>query len=127
MASALSEGDVGWERALAYDEVLAMRVRDALGDLKGVTEKKMMGGVCFLLHGNMVCGVDRSKAGAGRFMFRIGKNNPVAAKLEGGEVVAMGDRKMPGFYFVEEARCSERAFKAWLAAAKAYAQTLTPK
>lgn len=115
------------ERALAYDEVLAVRVRDALGDLKGVTEKRMMGGVCFLLHGNMVCGVDRTKDGAGRFMFRIGKNNPAAAKLKGGEVVAMGDRKMPGFYFVEETVCSEKDFRAWLEAAKAYVQSLPPK
>lgn len=112
---------------MAYDELLAMRVRDALGDLKGVTEKRMMGGVCFLLHGNMVCGVDRTKAGAGRFMFRIGKNNPAAATLCGGEVVVMGERKMPGFYFVEEAHCGEKDFKAWLAAAKTYVLALPPK
>lgn len=103
-----------------------MRVRDALGDLEGVTEKRMMGGVCFLLHGNMACGVDRTKAGAGRFMFRIGKDNPVAAKLRGGEVVAMGNRKMPGFYFVDE-ECRAKDFKAWLAAATAYAASLPPK
>lgn len=111
---------------MAYDEVLALRVRDALGDLKGVTEKRMMGGVCFLLHGNMVCGVDRTKAGAGRFMFRIGKNNPATAKLKGGDVVAMGNRKMPGFYFVD-AECSAKDFKSWLFAATKYAATLPPK
>ena len=68
---------------MAYDEILAMRVRDALGGGKHVTEKRMMGGVCFLLKGNMVCGVDRTKAGEGRFMFRIGKDNPAASKLRG--------------------------------------------
>jgi hypothetical protein len=112
---------------LAYDELLAMRVRDALGGSKGLTEKRMMGGICFLLDGNMICGVDRTKAGAARFMFRIGKNNPAATKLCGGEVVAMGDRAMPGFYFVDAALCSETAFKAWLAAAKAYVRSLPPK
>lgn len=111
---------------MAYDELLTMRVRDALGDIKGLTEKRMMGGVCFLLHGNMVCGADRNKAGAGRFMFRIGKNNPAATKLRGGHVVAMGDRKMPGFYFVDE-ECSARDFEAWLAAATAYTASLPPK
>lgn len=57
-----------------------------------------MGGVCFLLHANMVCGVDRTKAGAGRFMFRIGKNNPAANKLSGGIVVTMGERTLPGLF-----------------------------
>jgi len=120
-------GAVRKGQILAYDELLAMRVRDALGDLKGLTEKRMMGGVCFLLNGNMVCGVDRSKAGAGRFMFRIGKANPAAATLRGGEIVAMGGRQMPGFYFVAEAGCSEKDFKAWLAAAITYAKALPPK
>lgn len=112
---------------MAYDELLAMRVRDALADLKGVSEKRMMGGVCFLLNGNMVCGVDRTKNGAGLFMFRVGKDNPALAKLKGGEVVAMGGRKMPGFYFVDERECSQTNFKAWLSAAKAYANSLPPK
>jgi hypothetical protein len=112
---------------MAYDEVLAMRVRDALGGGKHVTEKRMMGGVCFLLNGNMVCGVDRTKAGAGRFMFRIGKANPAASKLHGGVVVTMGERKMPGFYSVDEGECSGKNFKAWLEAAKVYVESLPPK
>ncbi|MGD9979485.1 MAG: TfoX/Sxy family protein [Hyphomonadaceae bacterium] len=117
----------GEDEALAYDELLAMRVRDALGGIEGLSEKRMMGGVCFMLDGNMICGADRTKAGARRFMFRIGKDNPVAAKLRGGEVVAMGDSKMPGFYFVDEARCADKEFKAWLAAALAFARSLPPK
>lgn len=112
---------------MAFSEVLVMRVRDALGGAGQITEKRMMGGVCFLLNGNMVCGVDRTKTGANRFMFRIGKGNAAANKLQGGVVVTMGERSMPGFYFVDEAGCTEKNFKAWLVAAKAYVENLPPK
>lgn len=42
---------------MAYDEVLAGRVRDALGGRDGVTERKMFGGIGFMLNGNMCVGV----------------------------------------------------------------------
>ena len=42
---------------MAFDESLAARIRDALARKKGVVEKKMFGGVGFLLHGNMLVGV----------------------------------------------------------------------
>lgn len=47
---------------------LAERVRNALGNNPDVTEKKMMGGICFLLREHMLCGT--AKPG---FMFRVGK------------------------------------------------------
>lgn len=42
---------------MPYDENLAERVRQALGAQAGFVEKKMFGGLCFLLNGNMCCGV----------------------------------------------------------------------
>lgn len=42
---------------MAYDETLAVRIRSALARKKGIEEKKMFGGVCFLLNGNMLVGV----------------------------------------------------------------------
>jgi TfoX/Sxy family transcriptional regulator of competence genes len=42
---------------MAYDENFAQRIRHALARKKGVVEKKMFGGVCFLLNGNMLVGV----------------------------------------------------------------------
>src|SRR5947209_17167357 len=42
---------------MAFDESLAARIRDALALRKNVEEKKMFGGVGFLLHGNMLVGV----------------------------------------------------------------------
>lgn len=42
---------------MAFDESLAARIREALERTKGVGEKKMFGGICFLLGGNMLVGV----------------------------------------------------------------------
>lgn len=42
---------------MAYDEKLAAGVRDLIGDRPGVAEKKMFGGLAFLLNGNMAVGV----------------------------------------------------------------------
>ena len=42
---------------MAFNESLASRIRDALARKKGSVEKKMFGGVCFLLNGNMLVGV----------------------------------------------------------------------
>ena len=42
---------------MAFDAKLAERVRDELGERAGIMEKKMFGGIAFLLNGNMCCGV----------------------------------------------------------------------
>ena len=42
---------------MAYDENLARRIRAELGPMPGLVEKKMFGGVCVLVQGNMACGV----------------------------------------------------------------------
>jgi hypothetical protein len=42
---------------MAYDEGLATRVREVLGDRPGLAEKQMVGGLAFLVHANMACGV----------------------------------------------------------------------
>ncbi len=62
-----------------YDEHVAQRFRDTLAGGEGVSEKRMMGGLCFLVNGNMVGGADQTKSGQRRFMFRIGKESDEAA------------------------------------------------
>lgn len=42
---------------MAFDEALATRVRAVLGGAKGLAEKRMFGGLAFLVNGNMCCGV----------------------------------------------------------------------
>jgi len=44
---------------MAYDEGLAARVTEALDGQDGLVEKKMFGGIGYLVHGNMACGVNR--------------------------------------------------------------------
>ncbi len=44
---------------MAFDEQLAARIRAHLGKRSGLTEKKMFGGISFLVKGNMCCGVHR--------------------------------------------------------------------
>ncbi|MCP5084105.1 MAG: TfoX/Sxy family protein [Alphaproteobacteria bacterium] len=113
---------------MAYDEFLAERFRAALGKTKGVSEKRMMGGVCFLLNGNMVGGADRAKDGQRRFMFRVGKDNAEkASALQGGEPMMQGRRRMTGLYFVAEEACSDDVMQSWLDLAVSFAKTLPPK
>ncbi len=42
---------------MAYDEGLAERIRDVLNDVPDVAEKKMFGGLCFMVSGHMCCGI----------------------------------------------------------------------
>ncbi len=53
---------------MAYEEHLADLIRARLSGEAGVDEKKMFGGLCWMLNGNMVCGVNGD-----RFLFRVGK------------------------------------------------------
>jgi TfoX/Sxy family transcriptional regulator of competence genes len=52
---------------MAYDEGLAERIRGALDDESGITEKKMFGGIAFLLHGKMFVGIVKND-----LMVRVG-------------------------------------------------------
>ena len=53
---------------MAYDEATAERVRRVLSGRRDLVEKKMMGGICFLVSGNMCCGVSGSA-----LMVRVGR------------------------------------------------------
>lgn len=113
---------------MAYDPELAERFRTALRDLQGISEKRMMGGICFFLNGNMVGGADRPKAGPCRLMFRVGKDNAdKAAELGAAAPLQLGERIMPGFYFVDADNCDDANFSAWMALALSNARALPPK
>ena len=83
---------------MAYDEGLASILRDDLTETPGVSEKKMFGGLCFLLNGNMLCGVHK-----GGGMFRVGKDNEASAlAIYGATPMAFTGRKMGGMIDVDE-------------------------
>lgn len=54
---------------MGYNEKIAGRVRRVLSDRAGVTEQKMFGGLCFLINGNMCCGVQD-----GSIVLRLGED-----------------------------------------------------
>lgn len=100
---------------MAFDEALAQRLRDGLARVKGVSEKRMMGGLCVLVNGNMLGGVDRAKDGSDRFMFRVGKDNETEALARpGATIVDMGGKRLGGLVFVAADACDDKALKAWL-------------
>lgn len=114
---------------MVYDADLAARMRRAIGPRPELTEKRMMGGVCFLLNGNMLGGAHRDKqSGDGFLMFRVGKEND-AEVLERPEAIAMvqGKRRMGGLFNVHEDDCTDPVLDEWLALAISFAGSLPPK
>lgn len=113
---------------MAYDEALAARMREALGGGSRLTEKRMMGGACFMLDGNMVGGADRSKEGVARFMFRLGKDNHAKGESMPGAIpMIQGGRALRGFFFVESDGCTDEILGQWVRLAKSLVAKLPPK
>ena len=63
---------------MAFDKTVAARVRKALAQVKGVTEKTMFGGLAFLVNGNMCCGVLGSS-----LVLRLGAEGAAEIRAEG--------------------------------------------
>jgi hypothetical protein len=106
---------------------LVTELRQRLQGLGGLTEKTMMGGHCFLLHGNMLGGAGCNEAGDSRIMVRIGKENTEAAEsLPGAEPLTKGGRVMGGMYLVDPEQ-PEDVIAAWLALAVGNARSLPAK
>ncbi len=113
---------------MPYDDALAARFRKALGRTRNVSEKRMMGGLCFFVKGHMVGAVDRDKRGANHFMFRVGKENHSEAQSRpGARPMRQGGRVMKGFARVAESDCSDRDLVEWIQSAKSYVKGLPPK
>ena len=109
---------------MAYDEKLAERVRTALMGLKGMSEKKMFGGLCFLLYGNMVCGVSKD-----RLMMRVGAaRHDEAMRQKHAVPMDFTGKPMKGFIFIapEGVRRADSLAK-WLKMGLDHAKTLPPK
>jgi len=88
---------------MAYDEFLADRVRQVLNEKKtSFEEKKMMGGLCFMVDNKMCIGVDiNKKTGASRVMARIGEDGyQQALQRNGCSEFNITGRAMKGFVFV---------------------------
>ena len=83
---------------MAHDEGLAEILRGDLADLPGISEKRMFGGLAFMLDGNMLCGVHKDGA-----MFRVGKAHEAEAlAVPGARPMDFTGRKMGGFVDVAD-------------------------
>ncbi len=108
---------------MAYDEVLADRVRDLLVGTGDLTERKMFGGLAFMLGGHMVCGIVGDE-----LMLRLGAEGAGRA-LERPHVRPMDftGRPMAGMVFVAAAGLRGAALRRWVDRAAAFVRTLPPK
>ncbi len=108
---------------MAYDERLADRVRDILAGHPGLGERKMFGGLAFMLDGNMCCGIVGD-----RLMLRLGADLAEQA-LERTHVHAMDftGRPMSGMVYVAPEGVRGRALRTWVEKAAGFARTLPPK
>ena len=110
---------------MAYDEELAARIRELLAGQKGVAEKKMFGGLAFLVGGNMAV----AASGQGGLMVRVdpAESDALVAKTAA-EMVEMRGRLMPGWLRLtsEDVR-TKRELAKWVERGTAYAGSLPAK
>ena len=105
---------------MAYNEALAEKVRGALAGTKGLTEKKMFGGIAFLVDGAMCVGVDKDD-----LIVRCAKDETEALLAKPGvrELDLSGGRPMKGWLLVgREATGTAAGFDAWITFARSRAQ-----
>ncbi|HEY4854204.1 MAG TPA: TfoX/Sxy family protein [Streptosporangiaceae bacterium] len=108
---------------MAYDELLASRVRDCLREVAGVSEKKMFGGLAFMIEGHLTAGV----YGYG-LIARIGAEAMDAAVAEQGvRPFDMTGRPMRGIIVVAGEALDDRALERWIGQARGYVAGLPPK
>ncbi|MFZ9886962.1 MAG: TfoX/Sxy family protein [Myxococcota bacterium] len=109
---------------MAYDEGLAERIRLLWRERRDVEEKRMFGGLCFLVGGHMVAGIVGEE-----LMLRVGPAAYEATLLEP-HVREMDFTKRPlkGFVYIEPAGFDEDdALERWLSQGLAFQQTLPPR
>ena len=109
---------------MAYDEGLAQRIREALGELPGLVEKKMFGGVGFMVQGNMACGVNKDD-----LIVRVGPEQYEEALARAHtRPFDMTGRPMKGWVMVSaDGYESDDALKSWVQQGVQFALTLPPK
>jgi TfoX/Sxy family transcriptional regulator of competence genes len=106
-----------------YDEKIATRIRAALADREDVVEKRMFGGLCFMVNGQMCCGLTKTD-----FMVRVGKDayedalaQPHARPMD------FTGRPLVGMVYVDPAGLkTAAALKKWVGRGVAFVSTNVP-
>jgi TfoX/Sxy family transcriptional regulator of competence genes len=110
---------------MAYDEDLANRLRELLADEDAISEKKMFGGLAFLLHGNMAVSASRN----GGLLARIDPADTDRCLARPHvTLMQMGGRTMDGWITVApEGLKTKRQLAAWVERSVSFVKTLPPK
>lgn len=109
---------------MAYDAALADRIRAALAEESGLSERKMFGGLCFMRNGHMFAGIVGDE-----LMARLGEAEALRA-LAQAHVRPMDftGKPMKGYVYVDAAGVADAADLArWLRLGLAFTATLPPK
>lgn len=109
---------------MAYDPGLAQRVREALSDRTGVTERKMFGGLAFMLHGHMFVGVqdDTLMARVGPARYAEALAMPHVRQMD------FTGRPLTGYVYVgAEALQSDSQLAHWVDGCAGFVARLPPK
>lgn len=108
---------------MSYDEKLAVRIRRVL-DRDDVEEKRMMGGLTFMVGGHMCCGVTGSD-----LMLRLGEEGAAAALAEPHvRPMDFTGKPLKAFVFVDaDGAAADGALRGWIRRALRFVATLPPK
>ena len=108
---------------MAYDEHLVDRIRTIVVGRRNVSEKKMFGGLCFLLNGNMLCVVAKDK-----LMLRVGTiQYDELLEQPGVSEMDFTGKSMRGFIYVDESVCYNDKLNDWLDKAERFVGALPIK
>jgi TfoX/Sxy family transcriptional regulator of competence genes len=110
---------------MAYDTELADRVRELVAAERGVDEKRMFGGLAFLINGNMSVAVSRE----GGLMVRVPRDQTdTLVSRDHVEPMVMGGREMRGWLRVSlDGVKTKRQLQSWVTRGVDYAKSLPPK
>ena len=110
---------------MAYDETLAEEIRRLLKRSE-VVEKRMFGGLGFMLNGNMCVAVNNQPDHI--MMVRIDPADKEALKRKGAKIAVMRGKQMPGWIFLtKEAIATEEEFRYWVKLAEEFNNRLPVK
>ncbi|MGC2166220.1 MAG: TfoX/Sxy family protein [Gallionella sp.] len=109
---------------MAFDEGLAERIREVLGDRGGVVEKKMFGGLAFLLNGHMFIGISGEN-----LMARVGVDGyELALHRPHVRVMDFTGKPMKGYVYVDtDGYESDDSLRFWVNVCVEFVESLPPK
>ena len=109
---------------MAFDENLQLKIDKAIARKRGISSKRMFGGLCYLCNGNMFCGIVGEK-----LMARVGPDAYDAALKEPfvSEMDFTGKPMKGMIYIHPKGIADEKSIKKWIEASLAFVKTLPKK